>query len=155
MTGLLIIATVRQVGVWHDSVSLFRHMISQLNPKDVYRVDLQRRLGVYYLTLAKPELELAQQEFESALRTAPLDERVRTLLAEVFLDQRRFDRAEMLIRDGLVANPSSVGLRTRLGQVLVQLHRNNEAIVQFNQVLQADPNNAAAREGLRSARATP
>lgn len=150
--ALLTTMTIRQVAVWHDSVSLFRYMISRLDPGDLYRADLHRRMGSFYATKPRPEYELAQQEFQRALEILPRDERVRLMMASLMIEQRRFDRAESVLRDGLAMDPGSTALRALLGHVFLSTRRINEALDQFNQVLQKDPNNPRAKQGIEAAR---
>src|SRR5206468_10547518 len=61
-----------QIPVWHDTASLFNHMIVQLGD-DPYRSDIDRRLGMLYATADPPDWDKAEQAFSRGVQANPRD----------------------------------------------------------------------------------
>src|SRR5207247_2333136 len=136
---------------WHDSASLFNHMIVQLGD-DPYRSDIDRRLGMLYATADPPDWDKADQAFSRGVQANPRDEYLRALLAELWLRQGSTSRAVQLLRDGVNLAPDSLDLRFRLALALGIARRYPEAIEEFSEVLRRDPNHEQAKRGLAAAR---
>ncbi|MGQ9661215.1 MAG: sulfatase-like hydrolase/transferase [Kiritimatiellia bacterium] len=110
---------------------------------------------------AMGKLAEAREHIEAYLAHDPGDRLMLGRLAKLELQQGRTEKAEALLRDAL-ALPVSViepvesngvsevetTLRLDLGLALVRLGRKDEAIMQFKQILSADPNNFQAHNNL-------
>jgi uncharacterized protein (TIGR02996 family) len=70
-------------------------------------------------------------QFETAIRLRPDDERPRLALADVLFESGQKDRVEEVLRDAVQAIPGSGRARWKLGQILQTLHRDEEALTVF------------------------
>jgi uncharacterized protein (TIGR02996 family) len=70
-------------------------------------------------------------QFETAIRLRPDDERPRLALADVLFESGQKDRVEEVLRDAVQAIPGSGTARWKLGQILQTLHRDEEALTVF------------------------
>jgi Tfp pilus assembly protein PilF len=128
--GLVVVAfaglSIRQVGVWHDSVSLWTHAVS---------VEPESEIPVFYLGWALMDagrFDDARIHFEGALRRVPdhlTDLKAQLDLHRGIVEQRagRPVAAERYFRDALVQDPTHAVALIRLGTVLLQQGRAAEA----------------------------
>ena len=129
--------TVRQVAVWHDSVTLWTHAASVEPASDV---------PIFYLGWALTDagrFDEAKAHFERALRRTP--DHLPDLKAQLDLhlgivEQRagRPGAAEQYFRDALVQDPTHAVALIRLGSVLLQLGRAAEAEAAWTRAAEAD-----------------
>ena len=118
--------TVRQIGVWRDSVTLWTHAVS-VEPESIR--------SVFYLGWALTEagrFDEAKAHFERALQRTPdslPDLKAQLDLHLGILEQRagRPGEAERYFRRALAQDPAHAVALIRLGSVLLQLGRAEEA----------------------------
>jgi protein O-mannosyl-transferase len=140
-TAVVIVAfaglTVRQVEVWHDSVTLWTHAVS---------VEPESDIPVFYLGWALTDagrFDEARAHFERALRRVP--DRLPDLKAQLDLHlgivEQRAGRpvtAERYFREALVQDPTHAVALIRLGTVLLQQGRAAEAEAAWTRAVEAE-----------------
>jgi uncharacterized protein (TIGR02996 family) len=72
-------------------------------------------------------------QFETAIRLRPDDERSRLALSDVLFESGQKDRAEQVLRDAVQAVPRSGTARWKLGQTLQALSREEESLPVFEE----------------------
>lgn len=97
-----------------DAESLLRKLVI-LRPDDPgAHLQLGRMLAI------SGKNEDAAAELEAGLKLDPSDENAKRDLAEVYLDQKKFDDAGRIYRDLLLKFPNDAGLHYRYGRALLQ-----------------------------------
>jgi Flp pilus assembly protein TadD len=129
-------ASVRQTAVWHDSVTLFEHMIRCLGD-DPYRSDIHWRLGVAWAERGQPRL--AMEEFHRTLAMRPDHAVARDCLRRLVVTQG--DPVEIIgaYRRRLQAAPDDVLARYHLGLVLAAQGMAEEALGEFRRAAALQP----------------
>ena len=74
-------------------------------------------------------------------------------LATAYVAAGKLDQAARVLRDGLNTTPDSLDLASRLAGVLMQLHRQDEAIALLELTVARHPEDAEARANLAKAQA--
>lgn len=74
-----------------------------------------------------------------------LDDRTRTVLADLYGAQKQYDRAEALYRDYLDKHPEDWGTRLKLAELLSWSKRYRESLAQFEIILRARPDDLQVR----------
>jgi protein O-mannosyl-transferase len=134
--------TVRQIGYWKDSTTLFGHSV-KVNPSDW--------ISSAYLAFelqADGKADQAIAMYQQSLQVNPYRPEVRFKLANFLLERHRFDDALAQFRTGVSLDPDDIDLRQGLGAALQDMGRLDEAIEQFNQVIRLNPNDADAYSNL-------
>ncbi len=141
LLALMAILTARQVPVWRDSVTLFRHSIAvgEDNPAIRYLLALALQAA------GRPEAEVAA-EYRRALALQPGYFNAHTQLAALALAGQRFDEARALIEESIRHAPREASLRVNLGAFWLRAGRPDEAVPHFEHALRLDP--AAVRAHL-------
>ena len=129
--------TIRQIAVWHDSVSLWTHAVS---------VEPQSDIPVFYLGWALADagrLDEARGHFEAALRRVPdsLPDLKAQLDVHLGIVEQRAGRpaaAERYFRDALAQDPAHAVATIRLGTVLLQQGRAAEAETAWTRALESE-----------------
>ena len=138
----LAVATVRQVAVWRDSVTLWTHAVSVTNGN--YRA--HTNLG---FALARAESSVrAEAAYREALRLKPDYPRARNYLGALLVDRDRPEEAEVELRAALAVWPRFAEARNTLGLALAAQDRQPEAIREFEAALAVAPSFAQARNNL-------
>ena len=129
--------TIRQVAVWHDSVSLWTHAASVEPASDI---------PIFYLGWALTDagrFDEARAHFERALRRVP--DRLPDLKAQLDLHlgivEQRAGRpvaAERYFREALVQDPTHAVALIRLGTVLLEQGRETEAEAAWRRAVDAE-----------------
>jgi protein O-mannosyl-transferase len=128
------ILSTRQTRVWHDSVSLFKHMLAELGD-DPYRTDIHLRLGRFYER--KQQLDLAAQEYRSSFAANPnrISLRALTLALQA---QGKFDEALQAYAEVLQRVPDAE-VHCLMAEMLHARGRSGEAIVHYRAALELHP----------------
>lgn len=142
---LLAFATWRQVGIWQDGVTLWRHAV-RLDPASPIAVS---NLG--WALLARGELAEAVEQSERALLLRPDFAEAHLHLGLARAAQGRAAEAERHLRRALKITPRSLPAQSGLGSLLEAEGRVDEAIDHFRQALQIDPRSAGAHNNLGAA----
>lgn len=137
------VLTFRQTQIWHNSVTLFKYMLSELGT-DPYRSDIQWRLGWFYANHG--ETEAAVQQYQDALRAFPSEQ---PYIALAKLLKKNHDPQGALtnylallnLRQNPFDHISAAGL-------LVQLGRTSEAIAHYRAALVLAPDQPTALNNL-------
>jgi protein O-mannosyl-transferase len=85
---------------------------------------------------------------EQTLRLSRKNPLILTILANVRIDQGRFDEAIMLLSEALEINPRLVEGLDTLGNALQKVGRYEEAMMAFTEALELDPTNAKEQNNL-------
>jgi len=129
--------TIRQIAVWHDSVSLWSHAVS---------VETQSDIPVFYLGWALADagrFDDARAHFEAAIRRVPdhlpdLKAQLDVHLGNVEQRAGRPVAAERYFRDALAQDPTHAVALIRLGTVLLQQGRAAEAETSWTRALEIE-----------------
>jgi eukaryotic-like serine/threonine-protein kinase len=106
-------------------------------------------LGMLHTSLSQNDL--AQQEFEKALRINPRDASALTGLARNYEHMGRTADAEATFKKAVALRPDYWDGYNSLGWFYLRQERKSEAIAQFRHVIELTPDNAAAWSNLASA----
>jgi hypothetical protein len=142
--ALLGVLAFRQVGIWHDSVRLFTHMIDTLGD-DPYRQDIHMRLGDLFMR--RGEWEPARRSFDEVLQLVPGHREGRFQRGVAELNLARFDEARLDLEAVLRKRPDPRAHNV-LGLALWQLGRVDEAAAHFSEALREKPDFIDAQENL-------
>ena len=139
---LLAFATWRQVGIWQDGVTLWRHAVRLDPASPIAAANLGWELR------ARGDLAEAVEQCERALLLRPdyADAHLNLGLARVA--QGRAAKAEPHLRRALEITPRSTAAQSALGSLLETEGRVDEAIAHFHQALQISPRSAKAHNNL-------
>jgi protein O-mannosyl-transferase len=139
---LLALATWRQVRIWEDGVSLWRHAV---------RIDPTSPIAVANLgweLRARGDLAEAVEQCQRALLLRPDYADAHLNLGLALAAQGRAAEAERHLRRVLELMPRSTPAQSGLGSLLEAQGRVAEAIAHFRQALQLDPRSARAHNNL-------
>lgn len=134
--------TVRQLGVWRNSETLFTHAIAVT--KDNFLA--HNNLGAHYATLGHVDREIA--EYRKSLTIKPGFLEALNNLASALCTQRQFAEALPLYERALTQVPGKVEIRINLANALQELGRFEEAIEQYQTALRLEPGNPAIHNQL-------
>jgi protein O-mannosyl-transferase len=147
--GALLLAwtllTVRQVAVWQDSFTVFKHAI-EATENNYFA---HNHLGMAYLRDGNEEE--AASEFAKAVEIAPGYDAANANLGAYYAGRKQYDKALPYLQAAVRVNPSKVGCRANLGTVYTYLGRLDEATAEFRRALEIDPDDAQARLNLSRA----
>src|SRR5437867_2953109 len=114
-TALLAGLSVRQIGIWRNSLTLFENMMARLG-NDPYRADIYWRLGVVQMGMGDEEKAL--ESFNRALEINRVDPTVHRLVADHFYKFGRLEEARKHYEAGLKGDPRNAELLNGLGAVV-------------------------------------
>ncbi len=168
--------TIRQIGVWRDSVTLFEHakrvtppsypVLSNLAEALVSRGDFNRAVQAFAEAakvapanaVARVNLATALQraglidqsaaEFREALRLQPDNVTAVAGFGVALARQGKREEAIAVLRAAIGLDPSLADVHYNLGNLLVGAGRLDEAAGSFQAVIGLRPNDAAARSNL-------
>lgn len=138
----LAVATVIQVGYWHDSIVLFDHSNRVIPNNYLARCILSVEASA--IGHNDQALSLAR----SAVEVCPQSELTHSTLGQALQAQGQFKEA---LKEFIVAgrlNPVKAELRENMGDVLVKLKRDSDAMVQYNLSIRFGPHRAGVRNKL-------
>jgi tetratricopeptide (TPR) repeat protein len=139
---LLALATWRQVKIWEDGVSLWRHAV-RIEPASPIAV---ANLG--WELRARGDLAEAVEQCQRALLLRPDYADAHLNLGLAMAAQGRTAEAERHLRRVIELTPRSIPARSGLGSLLEAQGRLDEAIAYFREARQIDPRSAGARNNL-------
>jgi tetratricopeptide (TPR) repeat protein len=148
LAGLCVAATVlavltwRQVGIWHDSITLWRTAVAASPTCYV----CQNNLGNAYLRAGRTDE--AAPHFEAALAVQPGDADGRANLGNVALRAGKTEEARRAFEAALAIDPDHSVALTNLGRILLDEERVDEAIARLEHALRVDPVNGEAHSNL-------
>jgi tetratricopeptide (TPR) repeat protein len=134
-----------QVGIWKDSLTLFRHAASVVPDNYVARQSLGSALA------ERGSFDEASVEYSEALRVSPNDEKAIIGMGRVLVKLGRTAEAIDHFERALRINPGSVYAHLQMADVLAERGRVDDAIERYRQVLAIDPANARAHTNLGAA----
>ena len=167
--------TWRQVGVWHDSETLWIHALTaspsaqphQSLGRELVRLGRvaealphlrasaglrpDRALEHYELAAALErlvQLPEATEQYAKAVRLSPTNPHFRNYLGVALMKQGRFNEAVAELRRAVALNGDSAEGHKNLGAALARQGSDTEAVEQFQEALRLSPNFAEAHEGL-------
>jgi tetratricopeptide (TPR) repeat protein len=141
----LAVVTWRQIGVWGDELTLFRHAL------EVTRDNFVAHTRVGVLLQQQGRLDEAITHYRKAEQIDPGYEAIHYNLGLALAQQGRSDSALVHLSEAVRLRPGYADARNNLGGVLVQLGRTPEATEQFQEVLRLDPDHWKARHNLGQA----
>jgi tetratricopeptide (TPR) repeat protein len=138
VAAVLIVLSVRQTAVWHDTVSLFDHTL-EVNP--VSRAAL-RSLGFYW---AKNHDDAqAAAYFEKANTLYPDDATNHFNYGNLYLRHGLIDQALSHYQRAVEIDPHNASYVLNYGLALLSANRPNESLAAFKKASELDPMNADA-----------
>jgi tetratricopeptide (TPR) repeat protein len=169
---VLVAATWRQVGYWHDTAALWQHALEvtsanyEAHRNVAYELERQRKpdealrhfeaalrtspdkrlanndLGVYWMK--RGDYRQAGDHFRAALEIDPDDPQSQSNLGACLLGLGQPAEAEPYLRAAAASRPQEAGVRFNLAQAYAALGRWEEADESFAAGDRLDPNNPAA-----------
>jgi len=128
----------RQIGIWRDSETLWRHTLS-INDGLQFA---HNNLGVVLFEKGKPEE--AMEHYNKALRINPENADAHTNMGVVLFTQGKPGLALSRYQEALRIAPNRSDVRANMGAALAALNRREEALEYLREALKADPANADA-----------
>jgi tetratricopeptide (TPR) repeat protein len=111
-------------------------------------VDVRRRMAAYYTQRAATLKDAERnQKYDQALKLldpSSSDKLVRQQIVEIYMLAGRFPEADKLLHGLLAANDKDAQLHALLGVVLLNQHKEEEAVEELTTALVLDPRNQAA-----------
>ena len=101
--------------------------------------------------LAAGDVNQAETELQTILKTAPMDVHALNLLGIVRVQQKRESEAEALFKQAIALQPEFAGAQASLGLLYVQMAKNDLAIPHLQEALRLDPGREEARAALINA----
>lgn len=138
-------ASVRQSAVWHDSVTLFEHMIRTLGD-DPYRSDIHWRLGVAWAE--RGQFGQASEQFHRTLEIRPDHGIARDALRRLVRSLGEPAQVIAAFERRLQERPDDVFAHYHVGLMLAQEARAEEALGHFHRVLALKPAFLTARQDI-------
>jgi Flp pilus assembly protein TadD len=139
LIGILSAMSIRQVGIWRDTATLYQYVIAKLG-NDPLRADLYRKLGFYYTYQGK--FGDAANQFKEVVKLEPDHAEMHARLGFALNKEERLDEASDQYRQALNLQPNDAETHKGLGVVLVKKGLMDEAISQFQTALKLQPNDA-------------
>ena len=99
-------------------------------------------------SIAAGNLEHAERELQSVLRTLPGDDRALDLMGVIRVQQHREPEAEKMFQQAIRRKPDFAGAHVHLGLLYVQIGRRAEAVAQLQEGLRIDPTRTDASAAL-------
>lgn len=131
-----------------DAIDAFQHAAA-LNPKDasplVFAAQIAEKAG---------DMATAEKEYTAAQQINPNDRQASAGIANVMIATGRGDEAEQAIRKYIAtlprtgANTELAAAHVELGQLLLKLHRRDEAIAEFEEAQKVAPGDAKVEHEL-------
>ncbi len=134
--------TQRQIGVWHDSETLFRHTIAVTGKNPVAHMNL----GIALLDRHRSDEGL--RELKTAVELAPHYADARLALGTAFEKTGNYEAAIDELDEAIRLNPSAGKPYFEAGVVFENLNHFAEAADLFRKAIQRDPEFAAAHGNL-------
>jgi len=105
-------------------------------------IEARAELGRVLFWSGKPEAALKTLE---QVPPEKMDDQTRTVLADLYGAQKRYDQAEALYRDHLDKHPDDWGTRLKLADLLSWSKRYRESLAQYEIILKARPDDLQVR----------
>jgi Flp pilus assembly protein TadD len=137
--------TVRQVGVWKSTVSVFEHAVAAGEAS----ATAYNNLGVDLADQGRFAEEIVQ--YRKGLRLDPYHIEILNSLGAALASQGRFDEAVVTLRKALRLNPEYAEAHSNLGAALASQGHLDEAIAHLERALRRQPDDAKARNNLGGA----
>ncbi len=131
----------QQDGLWQQGLDFYKQIL-QKEPGNS-----DAHLSRAKIFFAQQDYKAAESEIKSVLNQSPSDTKARFALVENLVAIGRRDEAERILRPLVDADPVSKNLN-RLGTLLADLDRENEALGYFQKSLQLDPDDVSAVTGI-------
>jgi tetratricopeptide (TPR) repeat protein len=132
----LAIVTIRQIGIWRDSLSLWNAAIAR---RPLTSLAYMNRAAVHAQT---SNLTQAQADLERSLELWPDEPTAMNNLASVLAQRGDYVRSAALSQAVIRRNPSSVNAHVNLGYALLNLNEIERAIEHYRAAFRLDPNTA-------------
>lgn len=142
-------ACIKQ-GNWRQALEA----LERARQENEHDIDVLCQLGWAYLNTNQQKI--AFQTWNHGLKTATskqgvIDHLVRgyTIFGKRLMDQRIFNQALVQFKNALKYEPKNIDLRLLLGETFFQMNNYTAALAEFQRVLDSDPRNKVARQGVR------
>jgi protein O-mannosyl-transferase len=138
-------ATVRQIGVWKDSITLWNHEIEVLakRPDRQYlylSIPFYNR-GVIYADQGNPDMAIA--DFTMAIYLSPIDYITYHLRGAVYASKGMYEQALNDFNSSLYLKPGGSDIHYSRAAVLMRLSRYGEALYDLNEAIRLSPEPSA------------
>jgi tetratricopeptide (TPR) repeat protein len=130
---LLSFLSLRQIGIWYDTISLWEHEIALYPDATTPR----HNLGLGYSDAGK--LEAAREQWETALALEPGHKWAATDLGNLERSRGAFEAAEALYRSAIASDPYFAVAHLNLAVMLDQQGRSAEAIEHYRVFVRIAP----------------
>lgn len=124
--------TVNQIKIWHNTETLFTHVIGTLK-NDSYQEDIYSRLGKYLYKSGKQEQAIIN--FKKALAINPYNARALRYWGHLEFDNGNLQEAAYYYKRYLMVNPGNFEIHHKLSYIFVKLNRKDEAMFHYDQAV--------------------
>ena len=136
--------TPRQVAVWRDSITLFRHAVDSTRDNAMMHFNLGRQLEV------AGQLGEAETQYGMATEIVPPYRKAYNNLGNLLFRRKEFDAALANYDRAAMAYPEDSLIRYNMGTTYSLTGRNDEAKASFERALQLNPKHEGAHHNLAS-----
>ena len=137
--------TYRQIGYWHNDITLWNRALAVTRNNAVAHYNLGNTL------VGLGDLDGAQHHFSEAIRIDPKKYDAYNNLGGMLLYKGHIERAITHFRIAIKLKPDYPDAQCNLGLALIQRGDYHQAIVHFKECLKRRPNDADALNGLQEA----
>ncbi len=142
---ILSFLTWKQVGYWHDNITLYEHA-ARVVPGNYWATN---NLGA--ALASRGQIDAAMTWFAESLKIMPYYPGANQNMAAALYTQGRYAEAVPLLERALKLQPRNPDLHVTLGAVLLKMNRNTAAAAHFQEALKIRPGDNNAAAGLREA----
>jgi len=137
VASVLVALTVRQIGVWKNSLSLWRHSVSQDGSTAIPHFNLACALE------AAGNAPMAFDEYQRALACDPCHVGALESLAAIYIERREFPKAKPLVEKALRVEPD-VMTYINLAHIALEERRPLKAVQAAREAMSRGPDDATA-----------
>jgi protein O-mannosyl-transferase len=142
---ILSFLTWKQVGYWHDNITLYDHAARVITGNYWAANNLGAALA------SRGQIDAALPWFAESLKIMPYYPGANQNMAAALYTQGRYAEALPFLERALKLQPQNPDLHVTLGAVLLKMNRNTAAAAHFQEALKIRPGDHNAATGLREA----
>jgi protein O-mannosyl-transferase len=124
--------TFNQIKIWHNTESLFSHMIKTLE-NNSYQEDIYSRLGKYLYINGKKEQAIIN--FEKALSINPYNARAHKYWGQLEFENGNLPEAAYHFKKYIIINPNNFEIHHKLSYIFVKLNKKEEALFHYGRAI--------------------
>lgn len=146
------IATVRQIRIWKNSMTLFEHAVAVTEKNYLAYNNLGFFISEEARSLSGParlqKVDEAIEKYRKSIEIKPNYEEALNNLGHAIAEKGQYPAAVPYYQQALKINPKLIEARNNLGNALSEIGQFDEAISHYNFVLEREPENVDAHNNL-------